>query len=766
MLAMQDSSLKIVAADTNQARREHTGGATSAARRNPPLLRPGANVWKVARADRAAMLVDAATYFGALRQAMRQARRSIYIIGWDVDSRTPLVGPSGAPDDDLPRELGPFLSALAQANPALQIKILLWDYSLFFTSEREAMPAFALRWRMPPQIDLCLDDAIPLGSSHHQKIVIIDEKVAFCGGLDLTIRRWDTRDHDAANPQRVDPAGKPYRPFHDIQMAVDGPAAAALTELARARWHRAACETLPVLEPLAPGAPDDVDAWPADLTPDFRDVPIGIARTEPPYSAHDEVREVEALFADMVAAARHTIYVESQYVAWPKFARALADAMRRNPHLEAVIVCPRTYGGAFERAVMLSGRARVMHILRKAGVAQRVLMTSPRTLSGGRKIDIQVHAKLMIIDDLYLRVGSANLCNRSMGTDTECDLVVSADGDETARAAIRRLRHELVAEHCGAGIAEVEASLARTGSLIATVRALPRRRRYLHAINHDTENAPPSPRLEAVADPERPIDPTQFIGNGKAVGRSRRRPLLAAAGILLALCFFGGLGLAWTMTPLAAWADPAIWAGWLGRMNTAWAGVAVVAMFVVAGLVVFPVTVMIAATAAIFGLWPGFLYAGGGALASALVTYGVGRWLGPKGLRQFFGPRVNFLSRSFARGGIPAVTLVRIVPVAPFSLINLAAGALRIPPLDYAIGTVIGLAPGVGLMSLLGHNLTELLQAPTLSGVAIVAGVVIGAIALSAGAQVFVTRRRGPRRRRASNAPGSARIGESHPTAS
>src|SRR5688572_13024597 len=241
------------------------------------LLRPGRNAWRVAHADRAAMLVDAAAYFGALRQAMIQAKHTIYILGWDVDSRAPLCGPSGEVDDGLPRDLGPLLSALAGRNPELQIKILLWDYSLFFTGEREVMPAFSLRWRMPPQIDLCLDDAIPLGSSHHQKIVIIDECLAFSGGLDLTIRRWDNCDHDPCNCNRVDPAGKAYRPFHDIQMIVDGAAAKVLAELARDRWKHAAFEALPDIACTA-----DHDPWPENLEPEFRDVEIGIARTEPP----------------------------------------------------------------------------------------------------------------------------------------------------------------------------------------------------------------------------------------------------------------------------------------------------------------------------------------------------------------------------------------------------------------------------------------------------------------------------------------------------
>jgi phospholipase D1/2 len=97
-----------------------------------------------------------------------------------------------------------------------------------------------------------------------------------------------------------------------------------------------------------------------------------------------------------------------------------------------------------------------------------------------------------------------------------------------------------------------------------------------------------------------------------------------------------------------------------------------------------------------------------------------------------------------------------VVPVAPFSLINLAAGAFRIPVLDYSIGTALGLAPGLGLMSLLGDNLIDLVRTPTLSGIAIVVGVLVAAIGLSIGLQALVTRRRGPRRRYVRGSSGTA----------
>jgi phosphatidylserine/phosphatidylglycerophosphate/cardiolipin synthase-like enzyme/uncharacterized membrane protein YdjX (TVP38/TMEM64 family) len=735
----------------------NAGDPATFASETPPaaanIFRPGRNAWRVARADRAAVLIDAANYYGTLRQALLKAERSIYIIGWDVDSRTPLVGPSGEPDDDLPRELGPFLTALVARRPELRVHILLWDYSLFFTSEREPLPSLALRWKTPPQIDLCLDDAIPIGSSHHQKIVVIDESLAFSGGLDLTIRRWDTCEHDPSCKYRVDPAGKPYNGFHDVQMMVDGDAARAVTELARQRWARAALEELPQV-------PDLPAPWPERMEPHLRDVEVAISRTEPPYSRHPIVKEVETLFHDMIACARRTLYVESQYVTCSRFARALAKSMKRNPELEAVIVSPFQYRGKLERTVMSSGRARVARILRKARVADRVLMLAPRIVHDGTSCDPHVHSKVMIVDDRYIRVGSANMCHRSMGTDTECDLTAAAGDDEATRKSVARLRDTLIAEHAGASLEEVQAAMANHGSFVAAVKSLPRRPHWLEpVVDRSLPFAAPSV-WEAVADPRAPIDPTSILSDGgHAVGRSKRHPILATLGILLCLALLFGLAAAWNMTPLAGWTHPDGWSGWLSSLGGPWAAAAVILLFVLAGLVMFPVMVLIAATAAAFGAWPGMLYAGAGALASALVTYAIGRWFGPRGLRQFFGPRLNLITRSFAHKGIPTVTLVRLVPIAPFSVVNLAAGAIAIPAVDYILGTAIGLAPGLAIMSLLGDQAIDLIRNPTFGGIGIVIGLLAAAVGISVGLQVLLSRRRGEAER--TRRPGRRLVSES-----
>src|SRR5262245_40796006 len=247
-----------------------------ALRRRAPgtLLRPGRNAWRVESAARAAVLIDGAAFFRAVREALRKAQRTVFIVGWDIDSRMRLVGENCQPDDGMPITFVDFISALARERPELTVHLLLWDYSMLYALERELFPTMALHWATPRQVRVCLDDELPIGSSHHQKVIVVDAAVALSGGLVLPIRRWDTSDHRLDNPDRVDPTGKPYRPFHDVQALVDGAAAHALAELVRARWTEASGEPPTEIAPRG-------DPWPQSVRPDLTDVPVGIARTLP-----------------------------------------------------------------------------------------------------------------------------------------------------------------------------------------------------------------------------------------------------------------------------------------------------------------------------------------------------------------------------------------------------------------------------------------------------------------------------------------------------
>ncbi len=425
------------------------------------ILEPGRNCWRRARAGRVAVIGDAAAYFAAAKAAILQARHTVFLIGWDFDWRIRLE----RDDDDptVPDELGAFLTHVVEARPEVRIFVLRWDLSFLNVPFRATVPLKILDWLSGKRLDLRADHEHPLGGCHHQKIVVIDDCLAFCGGIDMTLHRWDTPEHADADPRRVD-RGSAYGPWHDVTTCLDGDAARSLGELARARWLRATGETVPE-------APAAQALWPPGVTPDFTDVEVAIARTEPAYGGYPEVREIEALYLDAIAAARHAIYLESQYFASTRIAAALARRLAEPDGPSVVVVNPESAVGWLEEEVMGSARAILLEEMGRADEHGRFRLYTPVTPGGA---DIYVHAKVLIVDDRLLRVGSSNVNNRSLGLDTECDLAIEARGPGEA-ASIRAIRDRLLAEHLGVAAHEVEQALETTGgSLVRAVEALRR----------------------------------------------------------------------------------------------------------------------------------------------------------------------------------------------------------------------------------------------------------------------------------------------------
>jgi phospholipase D1/2 len=698
------------------------------------LLRPDKTIWRKEHARRAGVLIDAAPYFGAARAAMLKARSQILILGWDIHSRTALVGESGHADDGYPESLGEFLSALARERPKLKIYVLLWDFAVLYANERELFPSYSLSWNTPPGISFCKDDAVPLGSSQHQKMIVVDDCTAFSGGLDVTIRRWDTSSHDLDQPLRRDVYGKTYRPFHDVQMLVEGDAARALGELARARWECASGERL--ARPRGSG-----DCWPDHVAADFENIEVAIARTQPAYEQQEEVREVEALFLEMVGRAERTIYIENQYLSSMKIANALAKRLRERPELELLMIAPAAHQSWLEARTMQNGRIRFMHVLDVPEFAGRVRLMYPQVEKDGRVTDTMVHSKVMVVDDRYLRVGSANLNNRSMGTDTECDLMFEATTDDE-RAKVIEIRNRLIGDHCGMDARGAAEALTRSsGSLLTVASTLSGKGHRLKPV-HDGEadDDELSLYIEEMADPEAPIGAEQFISSMFGGAMPQRSVPAVLKGIVIGLGIIAA-AMIWEYTPIASWIEPkAVSRAMQQFANGPWAPFVVVAVFVLGGIVIFPVLVLIAATAATFGPVPGFAYAAVGVMLSATVTYFIGSLVGRQTLRDLLGPKLDTVRNRVARKGVLAVAVIRLVPVAPFSVINMLAGASEITLTQFLLGTAIGMAPGILAMSLLGHQLWQIFLHPNPTQLALLAAAVIGWIALSIGVQALVSK--------------------------
>ncbi len=451
--------------------------------------------WRTAHADRFGVIIDAADYFAAARAAMLEAEETILLIGWDFDLRIKLV-PDEEPDG-VPNELGPFLKYLVRRRPGLRILILKWDMAVLFTSN-QLLPIFALDLRSVKRVRLRFDSKHPWTAAHHQKIVVIDDALAFCGGIDMTVDRWDTRRHLPGDPRRRRPDGILAGPWHDATTAVDGDAAQALGDLARTRWREATGHRLPVPR-------GGRRLWPPRITPQFEDVEVGIARTMPEYQGRPAIREIERLYLAAISSARRSIYLESQYFASASICEAL-EARLADPHgPEVVVINPLSTRGWLEQKTMGASRDLRLASLARADRHGRFGIYHPVNAAGD---PIYVHAKILMVDDRLLRVGSSNVNNRSMGFDTECDLAVEADRPEE-RAAITALRDDLLAEHLDVGAADVRQAVTQEDSVREAVERLRKRQgRSLRPIPRRRM----TPMEEAAArthfaNPERPADP-------------------------------------------------------------------------------------------------------------------------------------------------------------------------------------------------------------------------------------------------------------------
>ena len=663
------------------------------------LFRPGENCSAVAHADRASFIVDGDDYFRAFRAAAELAERSILILAWDFDSRTPLGADAGG------REilLGDFLNRLVQRKRHLRIRVLDWDFPLVYGIDRELPPTTGLsKWQPHRRVDFRFDDTHPIGGSHHQKIVVIDDRLAFSGGLDLTNRRWDTSDHAPNDPKRLFD-GKPYPPFHDVMIGVDGEAAEELAKVARERWFRATGQRLKRVQ--AEG-----DRWPKELAVDVKDVSVSIALTEPRTDESAGCRHVEKLYLDMIERARDYIYIENQYFTSEKIGNALKRRLAEPDGPEILLVTRLLSHGWLEEVTMTALRTRLVRELRAADRFENFHVFYPDIpeLCEGTCLDI--HSKVMIVDDEWLRIGSANLSNRSMGMDTECDVTVEARGSARVRKAIRAFRDRLIAEHDGAEIEAIERALKNEGRLYKACETAGTEKRRLRCLEAP-ELSESQLTLAKVGDPEEPLLEgivDSVSPSGVKVPSPMRKGLMILGGIFVAAI---ALALAWKYTPLGDWItkDNALRAAEaFGKLW--WAPILVVLAYTPASFVMFPRWIITMTAVIAFGPWQGFIYAFLGVLIAGSATFLPGRLVGEDTVRRVAGPKLHRIARILQKRGLIAVTIVRLVPVAPFPVVNLVMGAMRIRFRDFLLGTFLGMLPGMLAATVLSDQLANLLD--------------------------------------------------------
>ncbi len=439
------------------------------------ILVPGSTCLTVAAVRSAGLYIDGRDYFLGVRRAMARARHTIFIAGWRFESDVALVRGDDGRDLHGETVLLPFLRQICREKPTLRLFILAWDYSAIYAFDREWRQDGVFNSPDTPNLTFLYDGRHATGASHHEKYVVVDERAAFVGGIDLSYRRWDDRRHAPGNPLRIQGDGEPYKPFHDVQACFSGPAARAVAQEFRRRWTYAGGPPLP--EPRRR----------VFLTPLFQPtIPmpagrVGISRTTNPAAGDtgERAREIQKLYTHALASARRLVYIENQYFSSAAVHEALVRRMKEpsKGRLQIVVILPRHSEDLGEELVLGNTQVRLLRSLRRSASEtghDLGVYCTVRPAAGGSEVPVYVHAKLCIVDDRILTVGSANTTNRSMGLDTELNVTWEAAHarQRPLRFSIRRVRLSLLAEHTGARGPGGLLQIARVKGLVGRLNRL------------------------------------------------------------------------------------------------------------------------------------------------------------------------------------------------------------------------------------------------------------------------------------------------------
>ncbi len=389
-------------------------------------------------------LIDGDEVYRAIVAAMKTAQRTIHICSWDFDPRVWVDRLSGSEET-----LEDVLLNLVAERPELKIRVLNWPDPT--PAGMKAEKTMKARLAADPRnadgrLMVRLDSPSPITRSHHQKLVTIDDRIGFCGGIDFAWGRWDTPDHavhahrQPGDPDAYEEGDTAWPPWHDVHCRFEGPIVATLVHNFRTRWRYVTWEELGRAE-----EPPAIDGGvPAVAT---RTWPEGVPGGDDPI--RDELA-VKNLLLRWISSARDYILIEQQYLFSKRMAKAIGRKLRwarRNgvDHFRVIVVLPPFYGepkGATPKMHFM--QARSVRILERADPkGEHLRLFTLRTWDGqeGAYTPVYIHTKAMVVDDEWATIGSANMGNRSLRYDTEFN-VAAADP-----ALAKDLRTRLWTEH-------------------------------------------------------------------------------------------------------------------------------------------------------------------------------------------------------------------------------------------------------------------------------------------------------------------------------
>jgi uncharacterized membrane protein YdjX (TVP38/TMEM64 family) len=322
-----------------------------------------------------------------------------------------------------------------------------------------------------------------------------------------------------------------------------------------------------------------------------------------------------------------------------------------------------------------------------------------------------------------------------MGLDTECDIAIELQNeDDDNRQGIIHFRDRLLSEHLGVKRVKVNTEIEQHTSVLRAVEALGKvdAKRSMLPLEEKLPKYTDSVLTESeLVDPEQPVNIDNIFYHAMpddSPPHAARRIITWVTSLVLLL----GLAFAWHYTPLGNWLEIDAVTTTLHAMGQSpLAPIVLILAFVIAALLMIPVTLLIIASVVVFGPYLGSGYALAGAVASAMAGYALGAVLGGDTIKGLAGGKIKRISQKLARRGIFTMVVVRIVPIAPFTIINLVAGASHIRLRDFFWGSLFGLVPGITAIALLTDRVQATLEDPNMETVLIL--VLISAVIITIG---------------------------------
>jgi phosphatidylserine/phosphatidylglycerophosphate/cardiolipin synthase-like enzyme len=357
------------------------------------------------------ILIDGAAYLPRVAEELARARSHVHLTGWYFSPELALTR------GDQPVTLRNLLGELAERIP---VRVLIWSGAPLpvFRPSRGDVQSMVARFRRGTQIHCEFDSCVRLMHCHHEKTIVVDDRVAFVGGIDLTYDSgdpYDSQEHSARGGIG----------WHDAAARLEGPIVADVAEHFRLRWHGVADEELP--PPPVPAAAGSVEAQ------IVRTIPESVYEGSLPQGDFSILES----YVGAIRGAERFVYLESQFLWSPEIVELLAEKLRDPPNddFRVVVVLPVNANDGADVS-----RGQVAALIHADDGNARFLACTIYARAGTLHDPIYVHAKVGIVDDLWLTVGSANLNEHSLFNDSEVNVVVR-DG-ELARETRLRLWSE------------------------------------------------------------------------------------------------------------------------------------------------------------------------------------------------------------------------------------------------------------------------------------------------------------------------------------